>query len=335
MPWTVAQWRGGWRDQRVRNRTKPSTASPRCAWRALLEFALVFPLLAMLVLGTIDVGRAFLTWNEAKNAAREGAAYAQLYPNRPVPAAGECADPENIRYHAQAESGTDFAITTRRVRCLAPCHPWRVPSPSSPAAVGPGAEVTVRATRSFAPLTPFIDLARSPPRSPSWCRDEAPARGIRRAGRHHRGARVVFPIFAAMILALVHFGLVEASDSSASNAAREGARVGIFEYLAADVEGSDSRTAIEAAVTARLGGLVASPSVAVRCQHPSGGGVTTVPCSSAIVLGRDMIEVTVTWSSVSPIGQETRTTRAQMVIIGRPDLTDIVPPSTTTTTTTP
>jgi Flp pilus assembly protein TadG len=143
---------------------------------------------------------------------------------------------------------------------------------------------------------------------------------------------LVFPLFAAMVLALIHFGLVEASDSSASNGAREGARVGIFEYLAADVEGSDSRTAIESAVNARLGGLVASPSVAVRCQRPSGAGVTTVPCNSGIVLDRDMIEVTVTWSSVSPFGQGTRTARAQMVIIGRPDLTDIVPPSTTTTT---
>jgi Flp pilus assembly protein TadG len=125
----------------------------------LLEFALVFPLLAMIVLGTIDAGRAFMTWNEAKNAAREGAAYAQLYPNRPVPAAGECADPDNIRYHAQAESGTDFAITTRRVDVSPPVTLGACLPASSPAAVGPGAEVTVTATRSFAPLTPFIDLS--------------------------------------------------------------------------------------------------------------------------------------------------------------------------------
>lgn len=125
---------------------------------ALLEFALVFPLLAMLVLGTVDVGRAYITWNQAKNAAREGAAYAQLYPNRPVPAAGECADPDNVRYRAQAESGTAFSITTQRVDVapavtLGVCLP-----PSSPSAVLPGAEVKVTASRPFAPLTPFIDL---------------------------------------------------------------------------------------------------------------------------------------------------------------------------------
>ena len=119
----------------------------------------MFPLLAMIVLGTIDAGRAFMTWNEAKNAAREGAAYAQLYPNRPVPAAGECADPDNIRYHAQAESGTDFAITTRRVDVSPPVTLSACLPASNPAAVGPGAEVTVTATRSFAPLTPFIDLS--------------------------------------------------------------------------------------------------------------------------------------------------------------------------------
>jgi Flp pilus assembly protein TadG len=125
---------------------------------ALVEFALVFPLLALLVLGTVDGGRAYITWNEAKNAAREGAAYAQHYPNRPVPGTGECADPDNVRYRAQAESGTGFSITTQRVDVspavtLDACLPA-----SSPTAVRPGAEVRVTARRSFAPLTPFIDL---------------------------------------------------------------------------------------------------------------------------------------------------------------------------------
>ena len=142
---------------------------------------------------------------------------------------------------------------------------------------------------------------------------------------------LVFPLFAGMILALTHFGLIEASDSSASNGAREGARVGIFEYLQADVPGSPSNTAVETAATRQLGGLVRSPDVSVRCQRPTATGFSTVPCGSNIVLDRDLIEVTVTWSSASPLGAGRRTERARMVIVGSPDLTDIVPPSTTTT----
>jgi Flp pilus assembly protein TadG len=158
----------------------------------------------------------------------------------------------------------------------------------------------------------------------------------RRVARGERGATVVelalvFPLFSAMILALVHFGLVEAGDSSVSNGAREGARLGTFDYLAADVPGSDTRTAIETKVKAQLGSLVTSPTVAVRCQRPMEGGLSPVACNAGIVLDRDLIEVSVTWSSVSPFGG-TRTERARMVIIGNPDLTEIVPPSTTTTT---
>jgi Flp pilus assembly protein TadG len=161
-----------------------------------------------------------------------------------------------------------------------------------------------------------------------------------RAGPHpgtgERGATVVelalvFPLFAAMILALVHFGLIEASDSSASNGAREGARVGIFEYLDADVPGSESRAAIDTAATGQLSGLVGSPEITVRCRRPAGTQLSTVPCDDNVVLNRDLIEVTVTWSSVSPFGSGARTEQARMVIIGRPDLTEIVPPSTTTT----
>jgi hypothetical protein len=125
---------------------------------ALVEFALVFPVLAMLVLGTVDAGRAYITWNQAKNAAREGASYAQLYPNRPVPGPGECADPDNVRYRAQAESGTEFSISTERVD-VAPAVTLNACLPaSSPTAVRPGDEVRVTASRSFAPLTPFIHL---------------------------------------------------------------------------------------------------------------------------------------------------------------------------------
>src|SRR5207302_4290657 len=44
---------------------------------ALVEFALVLPFVVIIALGTIDLGRAYQLQNRLKNAAREGAAFAQ------------------------------------------------------------------------------------------------------------------------------------------------------------------------------------------------------------------------------------------------------------------
>jgi Flp pilus assembly protein TadG len=43
--------------------------------QSLLEFALMLPLLLLIVLGIIEFGRIFLLYTEASNAAREGARY--------------------------------------------------------------------------------------------------------------------------------------------------------------------------------------------------------------------------------------------------------------------
>lgn len=51
-----------------------STASrrPRNRGQALVEFALVFPILVIVILGTIDLGRAVYDYNTVGNAARTG-----------------------------------------------------------------------------------------------------------------------------------------------------------------------------------------------------------------------------------------------------------------------
>jgi Flp pilus assembly protein TadG len=49
---------------------------------ALVEFALLLPFVALLVFGTIDLGRGFSQQNRLKNASREGASWAQLHPTR-------------------------------------------------------------------------------------------------------------------------------------------------------------------------------------------------------------------------------------------------------------
>ncbi|MGQ9682456.1 MAG: TadE/TadG family type IV pilus assembly protein [Anaerolineae bacterium] len=44
--------------------------------QSAVELALVLPLLLLLLLGTVDLGRAFGVWMALSNAAREGARYA-------------------------------------------------------------------------------------------------------------------------------------------------------------------------------------------------------------------------------------------------------------------
>ncbi|MGZ4683652.1 MAG: TadE/TadG family type IV pilus assembly protein, partial [Acidimicrobiales bacterium] len=47
---------------------------------ALMEFALLLPLLAILAFGVADLGRAYSLQNRVTNMAREGAFYAQFHP---------------------------------------------------------------------------------------------------------------------------------------------------------------------------------------------------------------------------------------------------------------
>jgi len=57
--------------------------SPRCRGERganLVEMALVLPLLLMLLMGVVDVGRAFYSYVTLTNAVREGARFASRFP---------------------------------------------------------------------------------------------------------------------------------------------------------------------------------------------------------------------------------------------------------------
>ena len=55
---------------------------------ALIEFALVLPLLALITFGVLDLSRAYQLQNRLRNAAREGASFAQYFPEKRVAACG-------------------------------------------------------------------------------------------------------------------------------------------------------------------------------------------------------------------------------------------------------
>jgi Flp pilus assembly protein TadG len=117
---------------------------------ALVEFALLLPFLAIVVFGTIDLGRAYLLWNQVKNSAREGANYAQLHPSEQTPNSGSCADPANIRYRARSEAGSASSNFTVTVSPAASggCDPTNPPAA--------GTNVTVTVGSSLNLLTPLV-----------------------------------------------------------------------------------------------------------------------------------------------------------------------------------
>jgi Flp pilus assembly protein TadG len=113
---------------------------------ALVEFALALPFLTVLVFGTIDLGRMYLTWIQVKNAAREGANFARIHPLWQTNAPG-CADPNNVTYRAASEASNTFTVSVT---------PPATGGCDVSSSLASGTAVTVRVSTSFKPLTPFI-----------------------------------------------------------------------------------------------------------------------------------------------------------------------------------
>lgn len=129
---------------------------------ALVEFAILLPLVALIGFGAVDVGRAFRAVNEVRNAAREGAAYAQLSPSR-LAGAG-CTSPDTAQWHVRNEGGS--AATSLAVEVVTPAGTFRSTdagcSPLSAAAFS-GENVTVTVSRPFKVLTPLVSAVTGNP----------------------------------------------------------------------------------------------------------------------------------------------------------------------------
>lgn len=173
------------------------------------------------------------------------------------------------------------------------------------------------------------------------------ARGLYQAvtGRRDRGATIievalVAPTLFLILIALFEMGLVVIGNSEASNAVREGARIGIIQFEDADVPGSTNRQVIEDAVEALLPGTVDVDSVTidVRCARPGPSSFSAVACDPEVVeLRSDVIEVTVRWDHLlaTPFVSSMEHVKvARMALVGEPDLSPTSPPAPPTTTTT-
>lgn len=150
-----------------------------------------------------------------------------------------------------------------------------------------------------------------------------------RARGGERGVTIVEAAFALPILLMFMFGLVDIgmwvfNSNQATNAARDGARLGIIDFETADqpLDPGSMHATIVSAAEARLDRDLDPDQVTVKCVR---AGLPLPSCGDARV-DSDRIEVTVEWhwDLVTPIagivgvdrGAATGTT--SMVISGRP-----------------
>jgi Flp pilus assembly protein TadG len=120
--------------------------------QSLVEFAVMLPVLLILVLSAVDLGRAFLSFITLNNATRIAANFAAQHPEGNY---GDASDPVNIEYEAIVSRDTDRAFCT--VSSLAdPVYTDGPDSGTGDSTRNVGDLVRVDQSCVFRPLTPII-----------------------------------------------------------------------------------------------------------------------------------------------------------------------------------
>ncbi len=76
--------------------------------QSLVEFALMLPLLLLIVVGALDLGQTYRGYVAITNAAREGARYGASHPT---------ATADEVRLHASSELPADLSTVTFTIEC--------------------------------------------------------------------------------------------------------------------------------------------------------------------------------------------------------------------------
>ncbi len=132
--------------------------SRRTRGQSMVEFAVLAPIFFLLLLGTIDLGRAVYIYNSISDAAREGARAAIPFDN-PLPTTA------NVLTAVNSKLGGGFSLQ------VDPCIANATPCPTAPGALQPNTgyiwyssnigqpgrrAVTVRITYMFQPWVPVV-----------------------------------------------------------------------------------------------------------------------------------------------------------------------------------
>ena len=126
----------------------------------MVEFAIIAPLMLLLLLIAVDFGRLFFTYIAVNNAAREGAAFGSL---APADCGGNpCLATSGIATHASQETNTQTrggGATTIAVSatCAQPDGTGIACSTAITGGAGAGNTITVSAKQSFRFFTPIIN----------------------------------------------------------------------------------------------------------------------------------------------------------------------------------
>ncbi|MGZ4692803.1 MAG: TadE/TadG family type IV pilus assembly protein [Acidimicrobiales bacterium] len=114
---------------------------------ALMEFALLLPLLAILAFGVADLGRAYSLQNRVTNMAREGAFYAQFHPYD-VAGCPNGSTTDAARIEDPSLSSVTVTVTDATTGVAVPT--------SCGAAPVPGTRIRVRVTTTLKLITPMV-----------------------------------------------------------------------------------------------------------------------------------------------------------------------------------
>lgn len=146
------------RNARARHARAPRSRA-RSRGVAFVEFALAVPFLFLVVFGVVDGTRALVTWIELKNAAREGAVFAQTHPHQwrqdsVGDAGGLCDDGDTVTERTLAESDQAMTVSiTYGDGSTLGSDACRLPASSNP--ITPGTKITVQTTTDFEAITPI------------------------------------------------------------------------------------------------------------------------------------------------------------------------------------
>lgn len=118
---------------------------------AITEFALLAPVMVLLVMGVVDLSRGYQMQIRLENAAREGAAFAQIYPNDVT-----CGDWGTIEAQALSED-VDMPGTVRVFGEDASGNLTVPVTGCGSGVVESGERVLVEVSQSFDVITPMIE----------------------------------------------------------------------------------------------------------------------------------------------------------------------------------
>jgi hypothetical protein len=123
--------------------------------QSLVEFALILPILLLLLAGAIDLGRAYFSAITLENAVKEGAFWGARDPECATDATAGCTDPGNVEARIQAELD-GLALTLLDVKCFNPGTTDFTGTGKPLADCEDGDLYFVRAQLPFALVTPII-----------------------------------------------------------------------------------------------------------------------------------------------------------------------------------